>query len=170
MSAFEFRESIMKKLMFLGTILAAAFASVSATFASPSLPNLSAPHIDASEALPNNAGASRPTYVFKVHVQGHTLSSLTIDLPEGIKVGGTIDVVDQLNRSLGATITSQGNKSVISFAQPIAVGTTLKFSMRDMIIDRNQTNFTHLIPVSAKFANLEANIPLGLVRIQIYDN
>jgi hypothetical protein len=95
---------------------------------------------------------------------------VTIDVPEGIKVGGTIDVVDQLNRSLGATITSQGNKSVISFAQPIAVGTTLKFSMRDMIIDRNQTNFTHLIPVSAKFANLEANIPLGLVRIQIYDN
>ncbi|MBD2316517.1 hypothetical protein [Phormidium tenue] len=160
----------MKKLMFLGTILAATFASVSATFATPSLPNLSAPHIDASEALPNNVGASRPTYVFKVHVQKYTLSSLTIDLPEGIKVGGTIDVVDQLNRSLGATITSQGNKSVISFAQPIAVGTTLKFSMRDMKVDKNQTTFIHLIPVSAKFANLDANIPLGLVRIQIYDN
>lgn len=160
----------MKKLMFLGTALAATFASVSATFATPSLPNLSAPHIDATEAIPNNVSASRPTYIFKVHVQGHTLSSVTIDLPEGIKIGGTIDVVDQLNRSLGATITSQGNKSVISFAQPIAVGTTLKFSMRDMNIDRQKTTFIHLIPVSAKFANLDANIPLGLVRIQIYDN
>jgi hypothetical protein len=160
----------MKKLMFLGTVLAATFASVSATFATPSLPNLSAPHIDAAEAMPSNASASRPTYLFKVHVQGHTLSSVTVDLPEGIKIGGTIDVVDQLNRSVGATVTSQGNKSVISFAQPIAVGTTLKFSMRDMNIDRQQTNFIHLIPVSAKFANLDANIPLGLVRIQIYDN
>ncbi len=160
----------MKKLTFLGTLLAATFASVSATLATPSLPNLSAPHIDASEAMPNNVRASRPTYLFKVHVQGHTLSSVTIDLPEGITVGGTIDVVDQLNRSLGATITSQGNKSVISFAQPIAVGTTLKFSMRDMNIDRNKTNFTHLIPVSGKFANLDANIPLGLVRIQTYSN
>jgi len=160
----------MKKLMFLGTALAATFVSVSATFATPSLPDLSAPHIDATEAIPNNASASRPTYFFKVHVQGHTLSSVTIDLPEGIKIGGTIDVVDQLNRSLGATITSQGNKSVISFAQPVSIGTTLKFSMRDMNIDRQRTNFTHLIPVSAKFANLDANIPLGLVRIQTYEN
>ena len=71
---------------------------------------------------------------------------------------------------MGATVTSQGNKSVISFAQPIAVGTTLKFAMRDMNIDRQQANFIHLIPVSAKFANLDANIPLGLVRIQTYDN
>ncbi len=160
----------MKKLMFLGTALAATFVSVSATFATPSLPDLPAPHIDATEAMPDNASALKPTYLFKVHVQGHTLSSVTIDLPEGIKVGGTIDVVDQLNRSLGATITSQGNKSVISFAQPVAIGTTLKFSMRDMNIDRQRTNFTHLIPVSGKFANLDANIPLGLVRIQTYDN
>jgi hypothetical protein len=160
----------MKRLMFFGTLLATTFASVSATFATPSLPNLSAPHIDATEAIPSNASASRPTYIFKVHVQGHTLSSVTIDLPEGIKIGGTIDVVDQLNRSLGATVTSQGNKSVISFAQPIAVGTTLKVAMRDMNIDRQQANFIHLIPVSAKFANLDANIPLGLVRIQTYDN
>ena len=156
--------------MFFGTLLATTFASVSATFATPSLPNLSAPHIDATEAIPSNAGASSPTYFFKVHVQGHTLSSVTIDLPEGIKIGGTIDVVDQLNRSLGATVTSQGNKSVISFAQPIAVGTTLKVAMRDMNIDRQQANFIHLIPVSAKFASLDANIPLGLVRIQTYDN
>lgn len=158
----------MKKLMFLGTVLAATFASVSATLATPSLPTLPAPHIDASEAIPNNRGASAPTYFFKVHVQGHTLSSVTIDLPEGIKIGGTIDVVDQLNRSVGATITSQGNKSVISFAQLIAVGTTLKVAMRDINIDRQQTNFTHLIPVFAKFANLNADIPLGLVRIQTY--
>jgi len=154
--------------MFLGTVLAATFASVSATLATPSLPTLPAPHIDASEAIPNNRGASAPTYFFKVHAQGHTLSSVTIDLPEGIKIGGTIDVVDQLNRSVGATITSQGNKSVISFAQPIAVGTTLKVAMRDINIDRQQTNFTHLIPVFAKFANLNADIPLGLVRIQTY--
>lgn len=160
----------MKKLIFLGTVLVATFASASATFATPYAPNLSAPHIDATAAIPNDASATRPTYFFQVHVQGSTLSSVTIDLPEGIKIGGTIDVVDQLNRSVGATITSQDNKSVISFAQPIAVGTTLKVAMRDMNTDRQQTGFIHLIPVSAKFANLDADIPLGLVRIQTYDD
>lgn len=158
----------MKKLMFLGTILAATFGSVSATPATPSLPNLSAPHIDATEAIPNNKGASRPTYFFQVHVQGHTLSSVTIDLPEGIKIGGTINVIDQLNRSIGATITPQGNKATVSFAQPVAIGTTLNFYMRDMSIASSQKDLIHLIPVSAKFANLDADIPLGLVRIQTY--
>lgn len=158
----------MKKLMFLGTILAATFGSVSATLATPSLPNLSAPHIDATEAIPNNKGASRPTYFFQVHVQGHTLSSVTIDLPEGIKIGGTINVIDQLNRSIGATITPQGNKATVSFAQPVAIGTTLNFYMRDMSIAWSQKDLIHLIPVSAKFANLDADIPLGLVRIQTY--
>ncbi|WP_055073771.1 hypothetical protein [Pseudanabaena sp. 'Roaring Creek'] len=158
----------MKKLMFLGTLLAATFASVSATLATPSLPNLSAPHIDATGAIPNNKSASAPTYFFQVHVQGHTLSSVTIDLPEGIKVGGTINVVDQLNRSIGATITPQGNKATVSFAQPIDTGTTLNFYMRDILVAGNQKGLIHLIPVSAKFANLDADIPLGLVRIQTY--
>ncbi len=158
----------MKKLMFLGTILAATFGSVSATLATPSLPNLSAPHIDASAAIPNNRGASRPTYFFQVHVQGHTLSSVTIDLPEGIKFGGTIDVVDQFNRAVGATVAPQGNKIIVSFAQPIATGTTLNFYMRDISIASSQKDLIHLIPVSAKFANLDADIPLGLVRIQTY--
>lgn len=154
--------------MFFGTLLATTFASVSATFATPSLPNLSAPHIDATEAIPSNASASRPTYIFKVHVQGHTLSSVTIDLPEGIKIGGTIDVVDQLNRSVGATVTPQGNKAVVSFAQPVATGTTLNFYMRNISISWNKKDLIHQIPVSAKFANLDADIPLGLVRIQTY--
>ena len=154
--------------MFFGTLLATTFASVSATFATPSLPNLSAPHIDATEAIPSNASASRPTYIFKVHVQGHTLSSVTIDLPEGIKIGGTIDVVDQLNRSVGATVTPQGNKATVSFAQPVATGTTLNFYMRNISISWNKKDLIHQIPVSAKFANLDADIPLGLVRIQTY--
>ena len=158
----------MKKLMFLGTVLAATFASVSATFATPRLPNLPAPHIDATEAIPNNKGASSSTYFFQVHVQGHTLSSVTIDLPEEIKVGGTISVVDQLNRSVEATVTPKGNKATVSFAQPIAIGTTLNFYMRDISIAWNKKDLIHLIPVSAKFANLDADIPLGLVRIQTY--
>ena len=158
----------MKRLMFFGTLLATTFASVSATFATPSLPNLSAPHIDATEAIPSNASASRPTYLFKVHVQGHTLSSVTVDLPEGIKIGGTIDVVDQLNRSVGATVTPQGNKAVVSFAQPVATDTTLNFYMRNISISWNKKDLIHQIPVSAKFANLDADIPLGLVRIQTY--
>jgi len=158
----------MKKLMFLGTVLAATFASVSATFATPRLPNLSAPHIDATEAIPNNKGASSSTYFFQVHVQGHTLSSVTIDLPEEINVGGAIDVVDQLNRSVGATVTPQGNKATVSFAQPVATGTTLNFYMRNVSIAWNKKDLIHLIPVSAKFANLDADIPLGLVRIQTY--
>ena len=158
----------MKKLMFLGTLLATTFASVSATLATPSLPTLPAPHIDATEAIPNNKSASKPTYFFEVHVQGHTLSSVTIDLPEGIKVGGDINVVDQLNRSVGATVTPQGNKATISFSQPIAIGTTLNFYMREMSIAWNQKDSIHLIPVSARFASLGADIPLGLVRIQTY--
>lgn len=154
------------KILILGTAFTLLIASSIPALAGGVLRDAKAPHLVNSGAHPNNARIRRATHHFDVHVQGSDLEQLFVDVPEGIKVSDRITITDQSDQKIDATI-SVNDKITITFAQPVPTGTTLSVSMKG-VRTRSLRGRTWLYPVYSRSVGINADVPIGMARIQTY--
>lgn len=156
----------MKKLLYI-TTFTLAIASSLPVLAGGILRDAKASHIVHSGAHPNNARMSQATHHFDVHVQGSNLEQLFVDIPKGINVRNRITVADQLNKKVDANISINDNRIAIAFTQPVPIGTTLSISLKGVSVNSLQGR-TWLYPVYSRSVSINANVPIGMARIQTY--
>ncbi|GET39274.1 DUF2808 domain-containing protein [Microseira wollei] len=157
----------MKKLIYMaGSILAIASA-IPAVHATKSHWDLKVTHIIHSGAHPNNARFPNPTHHFEIHVQGAALSSLSIALPDGIKIRNGIEVTNQSDNRIDAQVSINNKKATVVFSQPVPAETILSINMNGVRTPM-YNGFTWLYPVYGTIPGMNQEIPLGTVRIQTY--
>ena len=156
----------MKKLIFAATFIMVTASLTPAIQAAGSLPNAKVPHLVHSNAHPNNARVLSATHHFEVHVQGKALSELSIDLPKGVSIRRGIEVMNQSGQKVEAQVSVNDRKVTVVFSQPVAPDTTLSIDMRG--VTTSGYDNTWLYRVYAKLVDVNAEIPLGLARIQTY--
>lgn len=156
----------MKKLIYAATFTLAITFSIPA-LAGGVLRDAKAPHLVHSGAHPNNARIRQATHHFDVHVQGNDLEQLIVDVPEGIKVSDRITITDHSDQKIDATVSVNDKKVTIAFAQPVPTGTTLSVSMKG-VRTRSLRGRTWLYPVYSRSTGINADVPIGMARIQTY--
>lgn len=155
------------KLVAIATFVLTMSVSISAVQAGGILRNAKSPHLVNSGAHPNNAKMPVATHHFKVHVQGRELSEIMIDVPEGITISDRIVVTDQSNQKIATTVAINDRRINLTFAQPVPLETTLLVAMKNI---KKQQNITRLwlYPVYGKTVDVDAELPLGIARVQTY--
>ena len=157
----------MKKLIYAGTAFILIVASsVSAAQASGRAGDAKISHLLDSRAYPNDATFQGATHQFKVHVQGNALLELWIDLPEEVNISDGIEVKNQSNQKVPATVSINNGKARVVFSSPVAPETKLSISM--LGIETPGSDQTWQYRVYAKKVGLTAEIPLGLAQIHTY--
>ncbi len=156
----------MKKLIYAATFTLAIASSFPA-LAGGILRDAKAPHLVHSGAHPNNARISQATHHFDVHVQGSDLEQLFVDVPKEVNVRNRITVTDQANKKVDATISINDNRIAIAFTQPVPTGTTLLVSMKG-VRTSSLRGHTWLYPVYSRSVGINADVPIGIARIQTY--
>jgi len=158
----------MKNLLSITAIalLLSAFSLPTTTFAKGIDIGVKSIHLDDSSASPNSASARSSTYEIDVHVEGKSVSSLTIMLPEEVSVG-SVEVTDSSGKTVTATSTIKDKKVAIAFINPIAPAIILQVRLLNASTRWGYSN-TWLLPVSAKVDGITSELPLGLARIQTY--
>lgn len=124
-----------------------------------------ATHLHSSVALPRKARVPFATYRLRVHVEGAPLTQLSIDLPETLNIKRGLNIVDQANQTVSATLTLNGNIATIGFTQPIPPGTILSVDLNG-VCTSDYLGRTWLLPVSSRSAGMNSARPLGIARIQ----
>lgn len=157
---------MMKKL-----IEALAFTLVIASLAPSvraegSLPDAKIPHLLRSGAHPNSAMVSDATHYFEIHVQGRSISELAIDLPEGISIEKSIEVVNESGQKLDAQVSIAPRKATVVFSQPVEPDTTLSIEMQG--INTPGYDSTWQYRIYSKLVGLNREISLGSVQISTY--
>ncbi|WP_019501329.1 DUF2808 domain-containing protein [Pseudanabaena sp. PCC 6802] len=155
---------MLKRLIYATVSTLALLTSVPALQAEDVSSSPKATQIIHSSAIPNNAGAPRPTYHFEIRVGGGSLSQMTIDIPEEVAIG-EIEVKSQSGQKIDTTVSMNGKAATVAFAQPIAVGTNMDVYLRD-VNTRWKYPKTWFFPISGSVGGV--NIPFGLGRIQTY--
>jgi hypothetical protein len=155
---------MLKRLIYATVSTLAFLASVPAIQAEDVASSPRATQVIHSSAVPNNAGAPRATYHFELRVGGGSLSQITIDMPDEIAIG-EIEVKSQSGQKIDATTSTNNKVATLTFAQPIAVGTTMDVYLRD-VSTRWRYPKTWFFPISGSVGGV--NIPFGLARIQTY--
>ncbi len=104
------------------------------------------------------------THHFKVFVEGSALLELAIDLPEDISINRGIAVTNQLGQKIPATVSINSHKATIIFSQPVPIDTIVSIEMNGV----TTPGFSRiwLYPIYGKMVGINAEIPLGLARIQ----
>ena len=156
----------MKKLIYAATFTLAIASSFPA-LAGGILRDAKAPHLVHSGAHPNNARMSQSTHHFDVHVQGRDLEQLFVDVPKGVNVRNRITIADQSSNKVDATISRNDNRIAIAFTQPVPKGTTLSVSMKGVSANSLQGR-NWLYPVYSRSVGINADVPIGMARIQTY--
>ncbi|XWK91705.1 MAG: DUF2808 domain-containing protein (plasmid) [Phormidium sp.] len=155
----------MKKLIYAGvafTLIIAA--SISSARAAGSLRNANAPHIVHSGSHTSNPRFLDATHHFEIHVQGPALSELSIDLPEDLSIRRGIEVENKSGQRIPATVSIRDRKATIVFSQPVPPETTLSIKMQG--VNARFYRSIRQYMVYSKMVGLNAEIPLGTVRIQ----
>jgi len=154
----------MKTLIFgtLFTLSIAAFSPVA--YGHPATGKF--PHIDGGIAFPNTriGTVGRHSFNLEIPQQGNVPSQLTIEVPDGLRVGKTITVSNQAGQKVETNASVNGNKVVLDFPQPVVLGTTLRINLKNVLVTGFSNGWAY--PLSGKFAGLNGDIPLGTVLIQ----
>ncbi|MFB2920646.1 DUF2808 domain-containing protein [Aerosakkonema funiforme] len=157
----------MKNLIYAGTALILIVASsVSAARATGRSGDGKISHLVNSAAYPNIATLQGATHQFEVHVQGNSLSELSIDLPQELSINNGIDVKNQFGQKVPATVSINKEKARVIFSQPIPPETKLSISM--LGIETPGYDQIWQYRIYAKKVGLTAEIPLGIAQIQTY--
>lgn len=156
----------MKKLIYAATFTLAIASSFPA-LAGGILRDAKTPHLVHSGAHPNNARIPQSTHHFDVHVQGSDLEQLFVDVPKGVNVRNRITITDQSSNKVDATISINDNRIAIAFTQPVPTGTTLLVSMKG-VSTSSLRGHTWLYPVYSRSVGINADVPIGIARIQTY--
>ncbi len=101
-------------------------------------------------------------YSFRFHVTGYTLSELKFTAPIGMQLSRSIDIMDQNGQRVEATIDLQGQVAIVTFAQPVALGSKLSIDLND-VKTRDNSRIREL-ETSGKLGSIKEDIPLQNVR------
>jgi hypothetical protein len=121
------------------------------------------PHLIYGNANPKNARIQDAVYEIRLHVGKKSLSQLSIQVPEGIAVTRGIDVLNASNQKLDVSVRSSDAKQIVSFAQPVSSEESLTVKMKGIRMGRYENIW--LFPVSVNIMGINAELPLGTVRI-----
>lgn len=119
-----------------------------------------------SVAYPNTARVPSATYHFGLNVKDSALSQLLVNLPENLVSMQNVEVTDQVGRKIATTVSRDGQKVTIAFAQPVVPDTTLEVNFNG--VKTFGTNKQYLLEVFGVNAGSNSAIPFGLAQIQTY--
>lgn len=156
----------MKKLIYAAAFTVMLASNAPATIAGGAMRNANVPHIVGSAATPNRARFQGATHHFEVHVQGRALWALTIDLPEGVKMRGSIEVKNQSGQKIESQVSVNNRKVTLVFAQPVSPDITISIALRGIHTPGYSYNWMYAI--AGKMVGINAEIPLGTVLVQTY--
>ena len=125
--------------------------------------NTQVPHLIYGDAQPRNARIQDAVYEIRIHVGKQPLTQLSIQVPEGVEVTKGINALNLSNQKLDVYVHSSGAKLIISFAQPVSSGETLNIRMKGIRTGRYPNIW--LFPISVNIKGINAELPLGAVRI-----
>jgi hypothetical protein len=150
------------------TLILSAFAIPATTYAKGIGIGAKVIHIDGSNAIPQNASARSATFKIDVHVEGKSLSSLAITIPEEISVGG-VEVMDGSGKTVETITTIKDKKIAIAFTNPVAPESHLQVRLNGVSNRWHRSN-TWMFPMSAQVGGMSGYLPLGLALIHTYSN
>ncbi|WP_414551890.1 DUF2808 domain-containing protein [Anabaena sp. CCY 0017] len=155
---------MMKKLICLSTLsLAIATMGLPAIAQGQQIQyDKSAPRISSTTGLPNR-------HYIRLYTGEQPLSSITIRPSDFMELGENIRVTDEAGETIEAEVSQEEDRVKISFAQPVASGTTLEIAMMDV-------EFAPPMPAGQVFhyqvygnhVGLMREIPYGLARVQVF--
>mgnify|MGYP002777130359 CR=1 FL=1 len=122
------------------------------------------PHIIGGVSNPNNTSFQVANYSIKLHVTGRSLLQLSIGLPTKVRLSNEIKIIDKFGKKLNSTVSLNGQSVLITFAQPVAPGTTLTIDMQQVETPDNEMVWH--FPVIARLEGISGDIPMGAVRVQ----
>lgn len=157
----------MRTLIFWSTLTLLFSSSVPTAWATEALPNVKASPIVHSWAHPDGVRVPNATHHFELQIEGNTLSQISIDIPEGIRVTQGIETTTKSGQKIEATVSISNRSATIAFAQPVPPGTILSVFMKG-IRTSDYLGHTWFYPVKGRSVGMTSDIPLGTVRIQTY--
>jgi hypothetical protein len=104
------------------------------------------------------------THHFEVHVKGQPISALSVELPEFIRIGDSIEVTDGSNQKIDAKVAIEDKKATLAFAQPVAPDTTLSIKMKG-IDAKSYIQKILLYRVNTTVADMNQEMSIGVARI-----
>ncbi|MEH2238525.1 DUF2808 domain-containing protein [Nostoc sp.] len=124
------------------------------------------PYIVGADQFPKTrARVVRDSLRLKIPSDSRALSQLTITVPNGLTVRNEIAISDQSNQKTNAKITVKDKTITIAFPEQIAPGTELKIDLNRVLISGISNSW--LFPVSVRLVGLNADIPIGVFRLQL---
>ena len=127
-----------------------------------------APHLHGSAAIPNNRNALDVRYRFYVHVQGASIDQLSVNVPNKISYKGRVTITNQAREKVGFTSSLNQQTELIKFDRPIEPNEILTVDLEGIRIKSNLIYRTLFMPVSVNENKINAVIPIGTARIQLY--
>ncbi len=120
-----------------------------------------------SGAIPNDARMRTAVHYFTINVPSTGLSSLTIEIPEGVKVNGEIKVKNQDYQTINSDFSVHNNKAVINFPTPVSEDNSLMIRLEDV----STTGYSNawMYRIHGTMAEVNQTMPLGSRRVQTYD-
>ena len=154
----------MKILQLLSGIILASAAGFSPAQAIEA----NAPHLHGSAAIPNNRNALDVRYRFYVHVQGASIDQLSVNVPDKISYKGRVSITNQAGGKVGFTSSLNEQTQLIKFDRAIEPNEILTVDLEGIRIKSNLIHRTLFMPVSVNENKINAVIPIGTARIQLY--
>ena len=127
-----------------------------------------APHLHGSAAIPNNRNALDVRYRFYVHVQGASIDQLSVNVPDKISYKGRVSITNQAGGKVGFTSSLNEQTQLIKFDRAIEPNEILTVDLEGIRIKSNLIHRTLFMPVSVNENKINAVIPIGTARIQLY--
>lgn len=157
----------MKKL-----ILAAVFTLPIVSFnfaanASEISSNLMASNIH-SGAHPSSARVRDAVHHFEIDVPKPGITSLAIDIPEGISIGNEIEVENKNGQQIEAKVSLNGRKATIAFAQPVPAQSKLFISLKGVKTSGYANTWNYKI--YGTLVGVDREMPLGTRSVKTYDD
>lgn len=155
----------MKHLM-QGAVIVLVLASISSVANAAGISHSNKiPHLIHSVAYPNNARIRNATYHFGLDVVSTPISQLSISIPSEMRVRD-FEVRNQMGERIAATVSTNSDRTILSFDQPIVPGTQLEVDLKGIQINGGVLGRVWTLPAAISTPGLSAEIPIGSVRIQ----
>ena len=127
-----------------------------------------APHLHGSAAIPNDRNALNMSYRFYVHVQGASIDQLSVNLPDKISYEGRVTITNQAGKKVGFASSLNEKTELIKFDRSIEPNEVLTVDLDGIRTKSNLIYRTLFMPVSVNENKINAVIPIGTARIQLY--
>ncbi|MBD2253559.1 hypothetical protein [Nostoc parmelioides] len=116
-----------------------------------------------------HTSTSRTTNYISLYTGSQPLAYVTVLPQENISIGDNITVTDQSGQSINANVTREGERVRISFAQPVAPGSTLEIALTDLAFGYpypSKSTFNY--ELAGGHIGFNREIPYGLAQFQVY--